>query len=151
MKIQVSEQPDPEAVKALLEVDETATVYMNRKDSGKEMKVEEDEYKEKLRDQVVKIGNRDSKGNQSVTTDNFVITNQKRVKKTLNEEKAIVLLKTKGILKTVMKTKTVTEFDEDEFLHLVETGHVSVKELDMVMDSKDSYALMCKETKEYED
>lgn len=94
---------------------------------------------------VESYGYEDDKGNGWIdlpeSVDGIVaIQRQKRVGQTINEERAETLLKKKGIYKEC--TTTIVVLDEDAIRKAVFTGKISQEELDSLVDSKVTYALV---------
>jgi len=146
MKVPVK-KADPKKVKALLEVDETAELFVKSKKMEKDVKSQTDELKGQLRDQVKSCGTVVAGGHTVVETDKYVVTNQLRTTRKLDVDRARALLKSKKLLNVVERTETVTHLDEDEILHLVEIGKISDKEFATIMSKSTTEALLVKESK----
>jgi len=103
-------------------------------------KTEREELRSKIMPLVEQTGNRNDKGDIISPVGDFLVINQRRVSKKLNEERATALLKKKGLLSRCQKT--LVYIDEGELARLVEEGKLSVADLQRCIDESENYALV---------
>ena len=91
----------------------------------------------------------DSKGSYYEENDDFVYGSQAKKSIKINEDRATALFKKMGVLDKVVDIKTV--INEDKVSKLVESGELTVEELEQVLDTKVTYSIDIKEKTKSED
>jgi len=138
-----TETADPKRVKAMLSLEDDAVSYKLVCDRITELSSEKDSLRGQLITSVEVVGNRDDKGNVVATTSKFKVTIQNRRTQKLDPDKAKEILKRLGLLAQCEYTEKL--IDEREVALLVESGKLSTKDLEAMVNLRESKALVVKD------
>ena len=138
-----TETADPKRVKAMLSLEDDAVSYKLVCDRITELSSEKDSLRGQLITSVEAVGNRDDKGNVVAATSKFKVTIQNRRTQKLDPDKAKEILKRLGLLAQCEYTEKL--IDEREVALLVESGKLSTKDLEAMVNLRESKALVVKD------
>lgn len=138
-----TETADPKRVKAMLSLEDDAVSYKLVCDRITELSSEKDSLRGQLITSVEVVGNRDDKGNVVAATSKFKVTIQNRRTQKLDPDKAKEILKRLGLLAQCEYTEKL--IDEREVALLVESGKLSTKDLEAMVNLRESKALVVKD------
>jgi len=138
-----TETADPKRVKAMLSLEDDAVSYKLVCDRITELSSEKDSLRGQLITLVEVVGNRDDKGNVVAATSKFKVTIQNRRTQKLDPDKAKEILKRLGLLAQCEYTEKL--IDEREVALLVESGKLSTKDLEAMVNLRESKALVVKD------
>lgn len=110
-----------------------------------------DERKKKLsallKSGAVENGVRDDKGSSYLEVSDFIVGNVAKKSVKLNQDKAVALLKEKG-LEDCIDVVTVETVNSDKLNSAVSTGKISLNEVESVTDISTSYSVSVKAKEE---
>ena len=129
-------------------LDGLAVRYDTLRSEIKESTSEKDKLSGEMKEIVLKHGDlTDEKGSRMVDTDHYRVERTVRDKSSLNTEKAVELLRKKGLTKALVTTTVVT-VDQAALEQLVLNEKISPEELKSITVPKEEYAVYVTPLKE---
>lgn len=122
--------------------------YTQLSEIEKATKTEKTQLSTELKKFAVDNGIEDEKGSSYFIKDNKTVGNVIKVSTSLDEEKAIKLLKKKKLDEAIV---TVEKVDEEKLANLVNDKKITLKEYESIIDRKVSYSISVKVVEEDEE
>lgn len=134
-----------ERTRRLLAADDNAAAFLSCKQQASDAIAESERIKQDdLMPLLQELGVKDAKGSISLSTERHSLQLQRRLSTSLDPEKARKLLRFKGLLDKVEKTRTETYLDEDEVAALHSQGLLTQDDLKLITTQRESFAFIVK-------
>ena len=130
-------------IKTVKDINILATEYNDLSEQIKILEEKKKEIAEILKNQAKETGVKDDKGSFYIEIDDFIVGNVARKSYKLNQEKAVEILREKG-LKDVIDVRTIVEVNENKLNKAVTSGKISLEEVSDFTDEKVVYSVLVK-------